>query len=56
MTKMLEPKVIELTERSATPTSFQTSEGSIKEMTETAEKSDYLKGWRLGCLALRLAL
>lgn len=53
---MLEPKVTESIEGSATPTSFQTSEGSIKEMAETAEEDYYLKGWRLGCLALRLAL
>lgn len=56
MTKMLEPNVTELREGSTTPTSFQTSEGSIKEFAETAEKTYYLKGWRLGCLALRFAL
>ena len=54
--KVTEITVTEITEGSATPTSFQTSEESIKEMAETAERACYLKGWRLGFLALRLAL
>ena len=37
----------EFTEGSVTPTSCQTSEGSITEKAEAAESTNYFKRWRL---------
>lgn len=42
-----------VTERSATPTSLQTSEGSSVEKAIDAEVVPYLKGWRLHFLSVR---
>lgn len=50
---MLEMKAMEVDEGIATPTSFQTSEGSVEENKEAAERTNYLKGWRLHFLSLR---
>ena len=56
MAEMEKPEVMDFTGGTTTPTSFQTSVGSVKEKAEAAERIYYLKGWRLSFLALRLAL
>ena len=43
-------------EGTSTPTSSQTSEGSIAEKVEAAERVYYLEGWRLRFLSLRYVL
>ena len=55
MTEMEKPEVMDSTGGTTTPTSFQTSVGSVKEQAEAAERIYYLKGSRLSFLSLRLA-
>ena len=50
---MRESDAMDFREGASTPTSSQTSEGSIAEKVEAAEKVHYLEGWRLGFLSLR---
>ena len=44
---------MDFNQRTSTPTTFQTSEGSIAEKVEAAERVHYLEGWRLAFLSLR---
>ena len=50
---MRESEAMDFSEGTSTPTSSQTSEGSIAEKLEAAERVHYLEGWRLGFLSLR---
>ena len=50
---MRESEAMEFSEGTSTPTSFQTSEGSIAEKVEVTERVHYLEGWRLSFLSLR---
>ncbi len=55
MIEMGHLNAMEVTEGTATPASFQTSEGSVEKEVEAADMICYLKGWRLHFLSLRLA-
>ena len=50
---MRESEAMDFSEETFSPTSFQTSEASIAEKAEVAERAHYLEGWRLGFLSLR---
>ena len=55
MIEMGDLNAMEVTEGTATPASFQTSEGSVEKEVDAADMICYLKGWRLHFLSLRLA-
>ena len=55
MIEMKNLQVVEVREGTASPISLQTSEGSIEKMAEGAERTHYLRGWRLYFLSLRSA-